>query len=61
MASPGGTLIADQYEVETGRRLSSVGGLASFGVTDRRTGRTDLMAIQLDRHLPARPRRQLHS
>ncbi len=56
MASPARTLISDQYEVETGRKLSPVGGLASFGVTDRLAGRTDLMAIQIDRHLPPRPR-----
>jgi hypothetical protein len=56
MASPAGILIADQYLVETSRKLSPVGGLASFGVTDRVAGRTDLMAIQLDRHLPPRPR-----
>jgi eukaryotic-like serine/threonine-protein kinase len=56
MASPAGTLIADQYEVETSRKLLPVGGLASFGVTDRLGGRADLMAIQLDRNLPPRPR-----
>ncbi len=56
MASPAGTLIADQYEVETSRKLLPVAGLATFGVTDRLGGRTDLMAIQLDRNLPPRPR-----
>jgi hypothetical protein len=55
-ARPDGILIADQYVVETGRKLVPVGGLASFAVTDRVSGRRDLMAIQLDRHLPPRPR-----
>ena len=61
MASPAATrpdtiLVADYYDVETSRKLAPVGGLASFGVTDRLAGRTDLMAIQLDRRLPPRPR-----
>ena len=55
-ARPDGILIADQFIVETNRKLPPVGGLAAFGVTDRVGGRTDLMAIQLDRNLPARPR-----
>ena len=55
-ARPDGILIADQYVVETGRKLVPVGGLASFAVTDRVSGRRDLMAIQLDRRLPPRPR-----
>ena len=55
-ARPDGILIADQYVVETGRKLLPVGGLASFAVTDRGSGRRDLMAIQLDRRLPPRPR-----
>ncbi|HEX4171864.1 MAG TPA: hypothetical protein VHY82_05230, partial [Acetobacteraceae bacterium] len=55
-ARPDGILIADQFIVETSRKLPPVGGLAAFGVTDRAGGRTDLMAIQLDRNLPARPR-----
>jgi hypothetical protein len=53
---PDAILIADQYVVETSRKLSPVGGLASFAVTDRVAGRADLMAIQLDRRLPPRPR-----
>ncbi len=55
-ARPDGILIADRYMVETGRKLVPVGGLASFAVTDRVSGRRDLMAIQLDRRLPPRPR-----
>ena len=55
-ARPDGILIADQFVVETNRKLAPVGGLAAFGVTDRARGRTDLMAIQLDRNLPARSR-----
>jgi eukaryotic-like serine/threonine-protein kinase len=55
-ARPDSILIADQFVVETNRKLASVHGLAAFGVIDRADGRTDLMAIQLDRNLPARPR-----
>ena len=53
---PDGPLIANQYEVNTGRKLSPVGGLAAFGAVDQLSGRADLMAIQLHRQLPARPR-----
>lgn len=61
MASPGparqnGALIADQYLVDAGRMLPAVGGLAAFGAADQLSGRTDLMAIRLDRSLPPRPR-----
>jgi len=53
---PGVALIADRYAVEMGRLLPPVGGLAAFTATDQTTGRTDLMAIRVQRHLPPRPR-----
>jgi hypothetical protein len=53
---PGVALIADRYAVEVGRPLPAVGGLAAFAAVDQSTGRTDLMAIQVQRHLPPRPR-----
>jgi eukaryotic-like serine/threonine-protein kinase len=55
-SSPAVALIADRYSVETGRPLAPVGGLATFGATDQTTGRTELMAIRVQRHLPPRPR-----
>jgi hypothetical protein len=51
-----GELIADRYAVDTKRKLAAVGGQAAFGVVDRAGGRTDLMAIQLDRQYPPRSR-----
>src|SRR5271169_1934784 len=61
MASPdptrhNGVLIANQYTVDASRTLPPVGGLAAFGAVDQLGGRTDLMAIQLHRQLPPRPR-----
>jgi eukaryotic-like serine/threonine-protein kinase len=56
MANPDATLIAKQYSVDLDRPLPPVGGLAAFGVTDRLTGRSDLMALQVQRQYPARPR-----
>src|SRR6516162_9554524 len=53
---PDRQLIADQYLVDAGRSLPPVGGLAAFGATDQLTGRTDLMAVQLHRQVPARAR-----
>jgi eukaryotic-like serine/threonine-protein kinase len=55
-ARPNDRLVADQYAVDTLRTLPSVGGLAAFGVVDQRSGRSDLMAIQLHRRKPPRPR-----
>ena len=49
-------LIAGRYVVEVGRPLPPVGGLPAFAATDQNTGRTDLMAIRVQRHLPPRPR-----
>ena len=46
-ARPNDRLVADQYAVDTRRTLPSVGGLAAFGAVDQRSGRSDLMAIQL--------------
>lgn len=54
--SPDGPMIAGQYVVDAGRRLLPVGGLPAFGATDQVTGRSDLMAIQIHRQMPARPR-----
>jgi eukaryotic-like serine/threonine-protein kinase len=51
---PDRQLIADQYLVDAGRSLPPVGGLATFGAIDQLTGRTDLMAVQLHRQIPAR-------
>jgi hypothetical protein len=53
---PEGPLIADRYVVDAGRRLLATGGLATFGATDQVTGRSDLMAIELHRQVPSRPR-----
>lgn len=53
---PGVALIADRYTVEVGRPLPPVGGLSACAATDQTTGRTDLMAIRVQRHLPPRPR-----
>ena len=55
-ARPESALVADQYEVDTSRKLLPVGGLSVFGVIDRLGGRTDLMAIQLNRRWPPRAR-----
>jgi hypothetical protein len=55
-ARPDRQLIADQYLVDAGRSLPPVGGLAAFGAIDQLTGRTDLMAVQLHRQIPARAR-----
>jgi hypothetical protein len=49
-------LIAGRYAVEVGRPLPQVGGLPACAATDQTTGRTDLMAIRVQRHLPPRPR-----
>jgi hypothetical protein len=56
VANPDAELIANQYRVDASRKLPAVCGLAAFGVIDQAGGRTDLMAIALDRHIPARPR-----
>ena len=53
---PGELLVAGQYAVDRARPLAPVGGLPSFPVTDRSTGRTDLIAIQIQRQFPPRPR-----
>ena len=53
---PSDRLIANQYAVDTSRTLASVGGLAAFGAVDQLSGRSDLMAIQLHRQKPPRPR-----
>ena len=53
---PALALIADRYAVEMGRPLPPVGGLAAFAASDQTTGRTDLVAIRVQRHLPPRPR-----
>jgi eukaryotic-like serine/threonine-protein kinase len=53
---PGVALIADRYAVESGRPLPQLGSLAACAASDQTTGRTDLMAIRVQRHLPPRPR-----
>lgn len=61
MANPdpsraGGLLVANQYTVDLNRKFPPVGGLPAFGAADQASGRSDLMAIQLHRQIPARPR-----
>lgn len=61
MASPApacadSALIANQYQVDISRPLAPVGGSPAFGVTDRLSGRTDLMALQVRRYYPPRAR-----
>ena len=61
MASPAASktdnvLIAETYAVDASRPLPSVGALAAFGVVDQLTGRTDLMALRVQRQFPPRPR-----
>jgi hypothetical protein len=53
---PDGIVVANQYVVDASRPLSPVGGLRAFAAFDRLGGRTDLMAIRLDRQYPPRPR-----
>jgi eukaryotic-like serine/threonine-protein kinase len=53
---PGVALIADRYAVEVGRPLPPVAGLLAYAASDQTTGRTDLMAIRVQRHLPPRAR-----
>ena len=55
-SQPAPALIGDRYIVETGRPLPPIGGLAAFAATDQTSGRSDLMAIRVQRHLPPRPR-----
>ena len=55
--SPAPPLIGGQYSVDTTRPLAGTGGgMTAFAVNDRRTGRTDLMAVQIERRLPPRAR-----
>lgn len=49
-------LIAGQYEVDRARPASPVGGLPAFAAADRASGRTDLIAIQVQRQFSARSR-----
>ncbi len=49
-------LIANQYLVERSRPVAAVGGLPTFAATDRIGGRTDLIAVQVQRQFPARAR-----
>lgn len=53
---PGEHLVANQYAVDRARPLAPVGGLAAFAATDRITGRSDFVAVQMQRHLSPRPR-----
>jgi len=61
MASPlasrsDGLVIADQFLVERNRVLPPVGGLQACGAADQSSGRTDLMAVQIQWQFPARSR-----
>lgn len=53
---PAGALVANQYAVDVNRPLSPIGGLAAFGVTDELAGRTDLVAVRIQRQFQPRPR-----
>ena len=52
----GELLVAGQYAVDRTRPLVPVGGVPSFAVIDRAMGRTDLIAVQIQRQFPPRPR-----
>ena len=55
-APPTEPLVAGQFWVDIAHPLPGAGGgLPAFAVTDRRDGQTGLMAVQVRRHLPARP------
>ena len=57
MANDPPTLIADRYAVDLAQPLPDAGGgLPCFGVKDRQTGDTSLIAIQVQRNAPARAR-----
>ena len=50
-------LIGGQYSVDTARPLPGAGGgMPAFAVIERRSGRSDLMAVQVDRRFPPRAR-----
>jgi eukaryotic-like serine/threonine-protein kinase len=49
-------LIDKRYAVDGSRSLPSVGGLLAYRASDQLTGRTDLMALQVQRQFPVRPR-----
>jgi eukaryotic-like serine/threonine-protein kinase len=53
---PSDHLIAGQYAVDRAHPVAPVCGLPAFAAADRVTGRTDLIAIQIQRQFPARPR-----
>jgi len=55
-SAPPAETIAGIYVVDPTRPLPLAGGgVPAFAVTDRRTGRTDVMALQVAPHVPARP------
>jgi eukaryotic-like serine/threonine-protein kinase len=55
------TLVAGQFRVDIAQPLPGAGGgLSAFAVTDRRDGQAGLMAVQVRRHLPARPQALQH-
>ena len=58
LPSPPVSLIAEQYAVAPDHRLAANagGGLPAFAATDRRSGRADLMAVQVQPHRPPRAR-----
>jgi hypothetical protein len=53
---PSDILIAGQFAVDRAHPVAPVGGLPAFAVVDRVSARTDLIAIQVQRPFPARPR-----
>ena len=53
---PGENLVANQYAVDRARPLAPVGGLAAFPATDRVSGHTALIAVQIQRQFAPRPR-----
>lgn len=55
-APPTEPLVGGQFWVDIAHPLPGAGGgLPAFAVIDRRDGQTGLMAVQVRRHLPARP------
>jgi hypothetical protein len=55
-AQPSEALVAGEFWVDISRPLPGAGGgLPAFAVIDRRDGQAGLMAVQVRRHLPARP------
>jgi hypothetical protein len=56
MATPEDSFVQGIYEICSGMLDGAGGGLPAFTVRDRRLNRRDLMAVQVARDAPARPR-----